>query len=182
VDRRPARGGISVILRIASPMAAILIGLAVSGPGGAATLTDTDKAFIDAVAASDVAQVEMSRVALERLQTPAINSLAQTITSDHNENYQALLDLCREKQYAVAPQLDAYHGELLRKMKSAPSTEDVERLYVEAVNADQSALNGLLEQTAGNSNDTEVARFASDMLATVKSHSAVGQQLATGQQ
>ena len=164
-------------------LAAILItGFAASSDClAAAQLTDTDKAFLDAVAVSDVAQVEMSRAVLARLQTPAVNALAQSITSDHNQNYQALMDLCREKQYAVAPQLDTYHAELLRKIKAAPTPEAAERIYIDAVNSDQSALNSLLEQTAGNSNDTEIARFASDLLTSVKSHTAAAQQLSTQQ-
>ena len=164
-------------------MAALLLAtFTAAGIHAATALTDTDKAFLDAVAASDVAEVELSRAVLARLQTPAVNSLAQAITSDHNENYQALVDLCRQKQYAVAPQLDAYHGEVLRKIKGAPSAEAAERIYVDTVSADQSALDGLLEQTAGNSNDTEVARFASDLLATEKSHAATAEQLSKSSQ
>jgi len=159
-------------------LGAVSLACSVAGLVFAGTqLTDTDRAFLDAVAASDVAQVELSRAALPRLQTPAANHLAQTITSDHNANYQALLDLCRQKQYVIAPQLDTYHGELLRRIRDAASTEAAERIYIDAVSADQSALNSLLEQTAGNSNDTEIARFASDLLTTVKSHSSTAQQL-----
>jgi len=161
-------------LLIAPSLVAVV---AVTNTSAATSLTDSDKAFLDAIATSDVAEVELSRAALARLQTPAVNSLAQAITSDHNQNYQALVDLCRQKQYAVAPQLDAYHGEVLRKINAAPSAQAAEQIYIDAVTADQSALNGLLEQTAGNSNDTEVARFASDLLTMVKSHAATAQQL-----
>ena len=156
--------------------------LAVTASFAATPLTDTDKAFLDAIAASDVAEVELSRAALARLQTPGVNSLAQSITSDHNQNYQALVDLCRQKQYAVAPQLDAYHGEVLRKINAAPSAQAAEQIYIDTVTADQSALNGLLEQTAGNSNDTEVARFASDLLTMVKAHGAAAEQLSKSTQ
>jgi len=161
-------------LLIAPSLVAVV---AVTNTSAATSLTDSDKAFLDAIATSDVAEVELSRAALARLQTPAVNSLAQAITSDHNQNYQALVDLCRQKQYAVAPQLDAYHGEVLRKINAAPSAQAAEQIYIDAVTADQSALNGLLEQTAGNSNDTEVARFASDLLTMVKSHAATAEQL-----
>lgn len=161
-------------LLIAPSLVAVV---AVADTSAATSLTDSDKAFLDAIATSDVAEVELSRAALARLQTPAVNSLAQAITSDHNQNYQALVDLCRQKQYAVAPQLDAYHGEVLRKINAAPSAQAAEQIYIDAVTADQSALNGLLEQTAGNSNDTEVARFASDLLTMVKSHAATAEQL-----
>ena len=163
---------------------ALLISGCIFAGGAAANaqLTDTDKAFLDTVAAGDVAAVELSRAALPHLRTPAVNGLAQTVTSDHNENYQALMDLCRQKQYAVAPQLDAYHADLLRKIQATASSDAVERIYVDAVTADQSALNSLLEQTAGNSNDTEIARFASSLLAMVKSHEAAAEHLASSSQ
>ena len=144
-----------------------------------ADISDTDKAFLDAMASSDMAEVELSRVAMSQALSPQVHDFAQTIASDHTENYQALLGLCRDKKYAIAPRLDATHAEVMRKLHSADSPEAAERAYLDAIAADQAIIDSLLEKIAGNSNDADISRFAADTLTAVKDHEDSARQLAS---
>lgn len=161
-------------------MTAILAGCVALDAGSAkAAISDADKAFLDAMASSDTTEIELSRLALTHTLSSQVRDFAQTIAADHDENYQALLDLCREKEYAVAPRIDATHGEVMRKLRNADSPQSAERAYLDAIGTDQAAIDSLLEQIAGNSNDAEISRFAADTLAAVKNHEDSAKKLAS---
>ena len=152
------------------------------GPGldtARAEISDADKVFLDTMAASDVAEVELSRIVASQAQSPQVRDFAQTIASDHNENYQALLQLCSDKKYAIAPRVDATHGEVMLKLRSADSPEAAERAYLDAIAADQATIDSLLEKISGNSNDADIKRFAADTLTAVKNHEDSAKQLAS---
>ena len=53
------------------------------------------------------------------------------------------------------------------------------RAYLDAIAADQAVIDSLLEKIAGNSNDSDIARFASDTLTAVKNHEDSVKQLAS---
>jgi putative membrane protein len=163
------------------PMAmALAIGLGVVALSTAhAEVSDADKVFLDTMAASDTAEVELSRIVAAQALSPQVRDFAQTIASDHSENYQALLELSRDKKYAVAPRGDATHGLAMAKLRSADSPEAAERAYLDAIAADQANIDSLLEQIAGNSNDADIARFAADTLTAVKKHEDSAKQLAS---
>jgi len=78
-----------------------------------AEISDTDKVFLDTMAATDAAEIELSRAVASQALSPQVRDFAQTIASDHGENYQALLDLCRDKNHVIAPRIDAMHGDVI---------------------------------------------------------------------
>jgi putative membrane protein len=135
-----------------------------------AEISEADKAFLDTMATSDTAEIELSRVAASQALSPQVRYFAQTIASDHDANYQSLLALCSDKKYPIAPRVDATHGAVMLRLHSADSPEAAERAYLDAIAVDQAAIDSLLEKTAGNSNDADIARFAADTLTAVKKH------------
>jgi len=144
-----------------------------------AEISDTDKVFLDTMAATDAAEIELSRIVASQALSPQVRDFAQTTASDHGENYEALLDLCRDKNHVIAPRIDAMHGDVIGKLRSADSPRAAERAYLDAIAADQAAIDSLLEKIAGNSNDSDIARFASDTLTAVKDHEDSVKQLAS---
>jgi putative membrane protein len=162
------------------PVAIIFaIGLGLGLGNARAEISDADKVFLDTMAASDTAEIELSRIVAAQALSPQVRDFAQTIASDHSENYQALLGLCRDKKYAVAPRVDAAHGEVMARLRSADTPEAAERAYLDAVAVDQANIDSLLERIAGNSNDADIARFAADTLSAVKNHEDSAKQLAS---
>jgi putative membrane protein len=161
-------------------MAMVLAACLCLGLGTArAEISDADKAFLDTMAASDMAEVELSRIAASQALSPQVRDFAQTIASDHNENYQALLQLCSDKKYAIAPRVDSTHGQAMLKLHSADSPEAAERAYLDAIAVDQATIDSLLEKISGNSNDADIKRFAADTLTAVKHHEDSAKQLAS---
>jgi predicted outer membrane protein len=154
-------------------------GWAATGSAGGIELTDAEKSFLDAVAASDMAETQLSKAALAKSSTSAVLNLAQEIADDHSANYQTLVALCGDKKYAIAPQLDERHRILLLKLQSTDSADAVNRIYLDAIATDQSDLDSVLERISGNSNDSDISRFAADTLATVKKHEEVARNLAS---
>ncbi|HET7779706.1 MAG TPA: DUF4142 domain-containing protein, partial [Rudaea sp.] len=77
--------------RIQPVAIALAIGLGLALSTARAEVSDADKAFLDTMAASDTAEVELSRIVAAQALSPQVRDFAQTIASDHSENYQALL-------------------------------------------------------------------------------------------
>ncbi len=144
-----------------------------------AEISEADKAFLDTMAAGDTAEIELSRVAASQALSPQVSDFARTIASDHGANYQSLLTLCSDKKYAIAPHADATHRAAMLRLHNADSPEAAGRAYLDAIAVDQAALDSLLEKTAGNSNDADIARFAADTLTAVKKHEDLATQLAS---
>jgi len=176
-EKYPMNSRVTSKVRPVAMIVAIGLGLGLSS--ARAEISDTDKVFLDTMAASDNAEVELSRIVAAQALSPQVRDFAQTIASDHSQNYQALLELCRDKKYAVAPRIDATHGEVMAKLRSADSPEAAERAYLDAIAVDQANIDSLLERTAGNSNDADIARFAADTLSAVKNHEDSAKQLAS---
>ncbi|QBB70608.1 DUF4142 domain-containing protein [Pseudolysobacter antarcticus] len=140
-------------------------------------LHDMDKAFLDAAASADHAEIELSKVALAKTRTPAIRTFAQQMIADHGKNYLELQTLCRNKKYAIAPELDADHRTLLRKLNSANSDDGFDRAYLDATIADHMRMDALLDRAANNSNDSDIKRYSANTSLIVKKHEQMAQDL-----
>jgi len=172
-------------LRMAILGSALLVGLvAYRAPHAAEENTDStqlpdeEKVFLDAVARGDKSEMELSKLALSKSHTPAVRVLAQQMLSDHNRNYADLQSLCEKKKYAIAPELDASHRAILRKLQAAASDDAFDRAYLDAMNADHGNMAVLLDRTANNSNDAAIKQFAGDTLLTEKKHGQSARDMA----
>jgi predicted outer membrane protein len=99
-----------------------------------------------------------------------VRSFAQQMADDQSSNYRDLQALCEKKGYAIVPQMDSRQAEIFNKLQSASGSAALDRVYVDAIAADQSGMESLLEKIANNSNDSDITRFASDTLISVKKH------------
>jgi putative membrane protein len=149
---------------------------AASKDSGSHNLTDVGSSFLDAVATSDYTGIELSKAAAANSQSQAVRGFAQQMADDQSNNYSALQALSDKKKHAIAPQFDGRQAETLRQVQSANNGDAIDRAYLDAMITDQSAMESVLERIANNSNDSDIARFASDTLTMVKKH----QQAAAG--
>jgi putative membrane protein len=149
---------------------------ATSGTGGAA-LNDAEKSLLDSIASSDMAQIELSKVVVAKSTSANVRDFAQKVIDDGTANYQNLTQLCVTKNYAVAPQLSGGHQSTMQKMQASQSNDAVDSIYIDAINADQQEMDGMLERLSGSSNDGDISRFALDTLAMVKKHEPMASAL-----
>jgi len=152
-------------------------GWAADEQSGNRQLTDAEKSFLTAAAVGNNSEIELSKVAADKARAAGVRSFAQQMIDDHSKNYRELLALCQKKNYLIAPELDSGHREILRKLESAESGDAFDGAYIDAMVADHSEMDGILERIANNSNDSDITRFASDTLATVKKHEQMAKDL-----
>jgi putative membrane protein len=155
------------------------LGWAVGQDGDSRQLAGTDKAFLDDVAAGDKSEIDLGTVAAGKALAPAVRSLAQQMVAEHGNNFRELQTLGGKKNYPIAAQPEANHGELLDKLVSADSGEAFDREYLDAVVADHALMQGVLERIANDSNDSDIVRFAADTLAAAKKHEQMAKALAS---
>src|SRR4051812_33434979 len=134
-------------------------------------LNDTEKSFIDAIAAADRAEMELSRAVVARTANPAVRRLARTILDEDAANYHALFTICLNKTYAIAPQLDDRHREALRQLQDAAAKDNgVEHTYLQTIRMDKAGISEILQRISTDATDGELTRFAAGTLTMVQKH------------
>ena len=131
----------------------------------------TDSAgFANAVAASDLYEIESARLAADKASNAEVKSLAQHIRTDHEKSTSELKSAAGTANISVAPKLDAEKQGMLDQLKSTARGADFDRLFVEQQkSAHQKALALLQGYSAGGDNEALKA-FATKTAAAVKGH------------
>jgi len=154
------------------PAVALAFGLVAGGvaptPSGDAALSETEKSFIDAIAATDRAQIELCKAVAARNAQPAVRKLAKRIADEDTANYHDLFAIALAKHYAVAPQMDDRHRAALDRVRHAPSRKAVEQAYLDALLLDQTTAAEMLERIAEDGKDSHLAQYARDTLLLVR--------------
>ncbi len=87
----------------------------------AATASETDTAFVGKVSQGGRYEVEASKVAEERAQSPAVKKLAMTEVHDHEGVNARLMAISKQDGVSIAPKLNDEFEARLEKLKSAPA-------------------------------------------------------------
>jgi|SRR5215213_5602850 len=126
--------------------------------------------FANAVAASDMYEIESAKVAADKASNAEVKSLAQQIRTDHEKSSTELKSAAGTADISVAPKLDAEKQGMLDQLKTAAAGADFDKLYVEQQKtAHQKALDLLQGYSSGGDNEALKA-FATKTTAPVKKH------------
>lgn len=143
-------------------------------------LGEREKSFVDQIAAKDVAEIELSKLIRTRTASAALRRLARTVLTEDTANYEQLFKLCLRRQYAIAPQLDERHRELLRELRAARSSRALGRKYIDTLLVDESHMDGLLVTLAATKPlPDDLERFASDSAQMIARHERMARELAS---
>ena len=99
-------------------------------------LGEREKSFVDQIAANDLAEIELSKLIRTKTASAAVRRLARTILTEDTANYEQVFKLCLRRQYAIAPQLDERHRQLLREVRAARSSRALGRKYIDTLLVD----------------------------------------------
>lgn len=163
-------------LLLALALAASAAGAFAQGP---AQLGEREKTFLDQVAARDLAEIELSKLIRVKSASRAVRRLARTILADDTANYERLFQLCLRREYAIAPQLDERHRQLLAQVRSARSGTALGRKYVDTLLVDQASLETLLVELATHAPAGDIEQFASDTAQMNARHEQMARALAS---
>lgn len=138
-----------------------------SVPQPAARIAPTDAAFAHKVAASNAAELELSRIAYVRAQSPEVRDFARQLLVDHREMSINLDNFALERGYLIAWEIQpdmATHIERLRTLDGAAFDKAYMDLMVEAHGKSVTTL----ETQAASGRET--ASVANASLPTVRHH------------
>jgi putative membrane protein len=135
---------------------------------GAAMPTDA-AGFANAVAASDMFEIESARLAAAQASSADITSFASTLETDHTTSTADLKAAAQESGLTVSPALDAEKQGMLDSLRAAKG-EDFDRLFVDQqTTAHQKALS-LLQNYSSAGDNAALKGFATKATAVVQGH------------
>ncbi len=138
--------------------------------------TDTAAGYAAAVAQSDLYEIEASRLALERSNSPEIQQYAQMIIDSHGKATAELRSALASSGLAVTPALDARHQGLLEALRTSTPLE-FDTAYLDQQTMAHSEVLGLHRSYADRGDNGAVKSFAAKTVPIVEAHLALAKKL-----
>jgi putative membrane protein len=137
--------------------------------GSTSPLSATDKAFVQDATEGNRAEIELSRVAVERASHPEVKKFAQHLIDDHTKVGDELSKLAAEKLVKGDGTLSPKHNQALSKLSKLTGSE-FDRQYMAAMVDDHVTTVTKFETEARAAQDQELKSFAATNLPTLREH------------
>jgi putative membrane protein len=163
----PAPSTAVVVTEPAAPVVATAPSAPLTVPQPVAMIAPTDAAFAQKVAASNAAEIELSRIAYVRAHSPEVRAFARQLLIDHRDMAINLDNFALERGYLIAWEIQpemASNIERLRTLDGAAFDKAFMDLMVEAHSKSVTTL----ETQAASGRET--ASLANASLPTVRHH------------
>ena len=127
-----------------------------------------DAGFIQRAGAGGLAEVELSRLALQGASSPDVKRFAQQMVEAHTASNKELGLIAARQHQKMPADLDGEHAKLRGRLEGSSGPE-FDRIYLKAMVADHEKMVTLLESAKGTGS-AEVQRFARNNLPAVQEH------------
>lgn len=138
-----------------------------------------DEKFAKMVAQTDVAELAVSKMALEKGSTDQVKKLAQKLIDDHTKTSEAMKEIASKKQIELPTEPDGKHKSLAKKLEAA-SGPDFDKMYLMSNSKDHKKVVAAFEKEAEKGKDNEIKAFATKFLPAIKEHSEMIDQAMGG--
>jgi len=136
-----------------------------------------DRAFISAATTGGLGEVAAARLATEKAADPNVKEFAQRMIHDHGAANDKLAALAKADGISLPNRLDDEHSTMRDELEQASGTQ-FDRIYIEGQIIDHQKTAQLLEYEIGSGENTELKKFASDVLPIVFGHLFMAQTIA----
>lgn len=151
-------------------MRRLLYVLALGALGGGVALADSgDKGFVDKAAAGGMAEVKLSKLAMDKGQSPEVKQLARRMVEDHTKANMELKQIAEKKSLSVPATMDDKHQKIYDKLVKLQGT-DFDKEYMHAMANDHVDTIKLFKDQSENGQDPELKSFAMKTLPTLQKH------------
>jgi putative membrane protein len=158
-------------------MMVAMVASALVQPVMSAEMMLTPEMFVGRASEAGMAEVELSKVAVQKSTTPAVKEFAQTMVTDHTKANMELEPIAKAKSIAPTKTLNATHAKALADLKGM-SGKDFDTAYLKQMVTDHDEAVALF--TAGTTvKDKDLAAFATKTLPVLKMHQQHVQHLAS---
>lgn len=163
-------------------LAAVSFAIAAFTAAGASYAADSglsrgDSRFLQRAAQSGMLEIEASKLAVERAQSPQVKEFAQKMITDHTAVDKELRALAQSKKVELPTDLRWGQGRTMKGLQKDEGADFDER-YVDkvAVDAHEDAVE-LFEEASKDAEDAEVKAFAAKTLPSLQQHLQMGESL-----
>jgi len=129
----------------------------------------SDEDFVVKASAAGLAEVNLSRLAMDRAAAEGVKQFAKHMVEDHSKANEQLLAVANAKKLRPALDMDAKHKEIFTRLSSLRGS-DFDREYMTAMVKDHEEAVALFSDAARGARDMDVKAFAEKTLPTIKHH------------
>jgi putative membrane protein len=143
--------------------------------GGAIALADSDKRdaeFAHKAAAGGMAEVKISKLAVEKGASPEVKSFARKMVSDHTKANSELKQIAAKQSITLPTTMDAEHQQAYDKL-AALHGEDFDKQYMKAMTDDHDDTVKLFKDEMNNGQDPALKSFALRTLPIIEKHDSM---------
>jgi putative membrane protein len=143
--------------------------------------TAVERDFVTRVAAKNVYEIEVSRLAADKGLGPAVRDFAQTMVSHHTQMNNELLDLMSAHGVPPPRSLAADKATKLHKLAALPRSDAFDSGYMRVVGIeDHRAAIAMFERARTQVRDRDLRSFIERGLTTMRAHLAMAQSVVAG--
>jgi putative membrane protein len=156
-----------VVAQPALPAASPTPSAPLTVPQPVAMIAPTDAAFAQKVAASNAAEIELSRIAYVRAQSPEVRAFARQLLIDHRDMAINLDNFALERGYLIAWEIQPEMASTIERLRTLDGAA-FDRAYMDVMVDAHSKSVAALETQAASGRET--ASLANASLPTVRHH------------
>jgi len=137
----------------------------------------TDPQFVMKASASDLAEVNLGKLAADRAAAADVKKFGQHMVMDHTMSSKEMLTLADRKKMPVAQQMDQEHQDATAKLAKLQGAE-FDRAYMAMMVKDHEEAVALFTAKAADAKDEDLKAFAAKTLPTLKEHLQMARTIA----
>lgn len=137
---------------------------------------ETDQTFVMKASESDLAEINVSRIAVKHSKDDAVKKFAQQMIDDHTKTSKELGELAGKKKLKTAERMDAEHDKVAKKLGEL-SGSDLDKAYAEGQVKDHEAAVALFEAQSKDGKDEDLKAWAKKTLPHLKHHLKMAKEL-----
>jgi putative membrane protein len=144
-------------------------------------LTADEETFIQKAAASDQAEIMLSKLALERASSPQVKQFAQTMVTDHTKSTSLLQPIAADHGVNLPENPQPANDEKYQKLEKQ-SGAAFDKTYIEMMVEDHQDTLHAFETEAGQATDPKLKEFISTVRPIVAHHLQMAKELRQAKQ
>ena len=139
-------------------------------------MANADAKFMMMAATSDMNEISLSNMALQKSSDDSVKQFAQTMLDDHTRASDQLKTVAMSKSVVLPASADAKHQAMMTKLQSM-SGEMFDRMFVKTMVKDHEKAVKIFQKESTSGRDADAKAFATTTLPTLQTHLTMAQSM-----
>jgi len=135
----------------------------------AAKISHRAKDFLQDAAQAELTEAALANIAQEKSQNTAVRELAQTLRTDHQQNYAKLESITQAHGIALGDFPNWVNQRTVNRLQKS-SNPDFDKEYIKTVIKDRVACIKIFDKAVAQIGEPDVKQYAQNTLPTLRSH------------